>query len=122
MSLFFKSMAKNVVIGDMGRWDDNKWVREFNLIDFLSTSEVTTETNLILLLVDVRLSLKRKDMRKWMSKKSRLFAINLKYCFLQSQTILEGVDDYTLQSILKLWKNEVPSKLSIFFPDKRDFG
>ncbi|MCH80550.1 hypothetical protein A2U01_0001320 [Trifolium medium] len=54
-------------------------------------------------------SLERKDRRKWIPEKSASYTVNSMYCFLQSQTVLEAIDDYTLQAIHKLWMK--PSKV-----------
>lgn len=84
------------------------------LDDFLSTPEVVVEMDLLLLLTNDKPSSERKDMRKWILKKSGSYRVNLVYCFLQPWTVIHAIDDDTLQTIHKLWKNDAPSKVSIF--------
>ncbi|PNX92795.1 ribonuclease H, partial [Trifolium pratense] len=56
----------------------------------------------------------RKDNWRWIPEVSGQFSVRSTYQFLQQGTMMEDFCPNTIAALKKLWKNDLPSKVSIF--------
>ncbi|PNX54946.1 ribonuclease H, partial [Trifolium pratense] len=82
--------------------------------DELTYSEVESAAELMMLLQQVRLSNDSRDRRKWMPNTAGFFTVKSAYVQLPNRCALEEIDSFTANVLKSLWKNNVPSKVSIF--------
>jgi hypothetical protein len=113
-NLFSKAYRPNGVVEEMGIADSNGWTWRLSWNDSLSASEAVAERHLLDILLQVQLSHATMDRRKWIPAPDGIFTVKSTYICLQSQVVVTAIDELKVTALKKLWKNKVPSKVSIF--------
>jgi hypothetical protein len=113
-ALYNKSTRQNGTISELGYVGNNGW--NWNLVwtDILSAMEEAFAHDLINLLAQVRLPSALADRRRWIPSNVGVFTVKSVYEWLLYLSVVDPLDDDTTASLKKLWKNNVPSKVSIF--------
>ncbi|KAK2399883.1 hypothetical protein QL285_049634 [Trifolium repens] len=88
--------------------------------DDLSLSEEQDVTELKEILMSVHLNLNSSDRWRWMADSTGLFLVKNCYKLLQQIGSAEDFSSTLLEAFKKLWKNDVPSKVSIFGLERRN--
>jgi hypothetical protein len=98
----------------MGSLDHNAWVWRFDWIDTLSDSEVALEQELLNLLHPFQPRPDVEDRYRWISSSAGIFSVKCAYIELLNRSAMANLDDSMVYSLDLMWKNNVPSKISIF--------
>ncbi|GAU13879.1 hypothetical protein TSUD_262060 [Trifolium subterraneum] len=80
----------------------------------LTESEAAADAELQLLLEQVQPCRDGEDRRKWIPNTVGVFSVKSVYTVLQNGLVMTEFDSNTLSALKRLWKNNVPSKISIF--------
>jgi hypothetical protein len=112
--LYLKSSLQNGTVSMMWSLDRNKWVWRFDWIDSLSDSEVVLEQELLNLLHPFQLRPDVEDRCRWISSSTGIFSVKYAYIELLNRSAMANLDDSMVYSLELMWKNNVPSKISIF--------
>jgi hypothetical protein len=113
-TLFNKSNRQDGSISEMGLLGNNGWSWNLPWTDALSAPEAISELELQSLLVQVQSCIDREDRRRWIPSTAGYLSVKSAYVWLQNRLVVDSIDDNTVFSLKKLWKNNVPSKVSIF--------
>jgi hypothetical protein len=97
----------------MGVWDNNDWSQRLFWTDDLAAM-VDGSYDLIALLNQVRPCRVINDRRIWLASTTSKFSVNSAYLGLLNRSVTDSLDATMVISLKKLWKNNVPSKISIF--------
>jgi hypothetical protein len=111
-TLFSKSTRQNGFISEMGSMD--KWTWKLFWAETLSQTEAVSEHELLNLLEPIRPYNDGVDRRKWIPNTAGFFSVKSAYLWLQNRIIEDILDDSKLIALKKMWKNNVPLKVSIF--------
>jgi hypothetical protein len=98
----------------MGSLVHNVWVWRFDWIDSLSDSEAALEQELLNLLLPFQPSLDVEDRHRWISTSAGIFSVKSAYIDLLNRSVMTNLEDSIVHSLKLMWKNNVPSKISIF--------
>ncbi|KAK2391015.1 hypothetical protein QL285_064512 [Trifolium repens] len=112
--LYLKSSLQNGSVSMMGSLDHNAWVWRFDWIDTLSDSEVALEQELLNLLHPFQPRPDVEDRYRWISSSAGIFSVKCAYIELLNRSAMANLDDSMVYSLDLMWKNNVPSKISIF--------
>ncbi|XP_045809935.1 uncharacterized protein LOC123904295 [Trifolium pratense] len=108
-----KSLYPNGSIADMGFWLNERWVWNFLWSEELPIEQQQAAADLQLLLFDVQPK-NKPDGRRWIPNQSGEFSVNSAYSSLLSRGKRRINDEFLVDAIWRLWRNNVPSKISIF--------
>jgi hypothetical protein len=75
---------------------------------------LTLAQELLNMLIPIRPFLDAKDRRKWIPSSAACFSVKTAYQDLLNRLALPPLDDNKLISLGRMWKNNVPSKISMF--------
>ncbi|KAK2356189.1 hypothetical protein QL285_093541 [Trifolium repens] len=98
----------------LGSYDNNGWAWRFVWSDVLSVDEAELAQELLHMLIPIRPCTDMKDRRKWIPAAAANFSVKSAYLDLLNRLVLPPLDDSKLISLGRMWKNNVPSKISIF--------
>jgi hypothetical protein len=112
--LYLKSYLQNGFVPMMGSLVHNVWVWRFDWIDSLSDSEAALEQELLNLLLPFQPSLDVEDRNRWISSSAGIFSVKSAYIDLLNRSVMTNLEDSMVHSLKLMWKNNVPSKISIF--------
>jgi hypothetical protein len=98
----------------MGVTESNGWTWKLHWTGALSAMEAESELDLLNILIQVRPSIDCPNMRRWIPSSVGFFPVKSAYTSLQDRTTVDNLDDNKLFFLKRLWKNNVPSKVSIF--------
>jgi hypothetical protein len=113
-ALFDKSTRQDESIFDMGLVVNNSWTWRMSWTDPLNETEEGAAEELLGLLDQVRPRTNSNDRRRWIPAADGVFTVKSAYSSLQERNELPTLDDDKLSALKKLWKNNIPSKVSIF--------
>jgi hypothetical protein len=113
-ALYNKSSLPNGTISMLGSYDNNGWAWRFVWNDVLSVEEAELAQELLQMLIPIRPCTDREDRRKWIPAAAANFSVKSAYLDLLNRLVLPPLDDSKLLSLGRMWKNNVPSKISIF--------
>ncbi|KAK2424703.1 hypothetical protein QL285_035035 [Trifolium repens] len=97
-----------------GSSNNNGWSWRFVWSEALSVDEAVLAQDLLNLLISIRPYSEAKDRRKWIPSPAACFSVRTAYLDLLTRLVLPPLDDNKLLSLGRMWKNNVPSKVSIF--------
>ncbi|PNX84521.1 hypothetical protein L195_g040582 [Trifolium pratense] len=83
-----------------------------NWTEALTETETTDE--LQQLFEQSRPSMDRSDRHKWIPNTAGVFSVKSTYTYLQNNIEMEDLETATVTALKTLWRNNVPSKVSIF--------
>ncbi|KAK2352803.1 hypothetical protein QL285_090514 [Trifolium repens] len=113
-ALYNKSSSPNGTISMLGSYDNNGWAWRFFWSDVLSVDEAELEQELLNMLIPIQPCTDMEDRRKWIPSTAASFSVKSAYLDLLNRLVLPPLDDSKLISLGRMWKNNVPSKISIF--------
>ncbi|XP_045798020.1 uncharacterized protein LOC123892259 [Trifolium pratense] len=113
-SLFQKSTHKDACISNMGIWNNNMWSWKVNWMEALDDADIESLNELHQLLEQVRPNRASSDRRRWSSNSDGSFSVRSTYMVLQDKRVDTTLDTNTMAALKRLWKNNVPSKVSVF--------
>ncbi|CAJ2644735.1 unnamed protein product [Trifolium pratense] len=113
-SLFQKSTHKDACISNMGIWNNNMWSWKLNWMEALDDADIESLNELHQLLEQVRPNRASSDRRRWSSNSDGSFSVRSTYMVLQDKRVGTTLDTNTVAALKRLWKNNVPSKVSLF--------
>ncbi|GAU23839.1 hypothetical protein TSUD_380010 [Trifolium subterraneum] len=113
-SLYVKSSQANGLISAMGIWDHEIWTWKLEWTDLLSVTETTSAHDLWLILDQVRPSRIGADRRRWKPHVAGVITVNTAYAALEKRSDVVEMQTNTAKALKFMWKNNVPSKVSIF--------
>jgi hypothetical protein len=113
-ALYNKTSSPNGTVAMFGYSNNNGWMWRFDWSDDLSAEEAVLVQELLNLLIPIRPYSGVKDRRKWIPSPAACFSVKTAYADLLNRLILPLLDDIKLLSLGRMWKNNVPSKVSIF--------
>ncbi|MCI05958.1 ribonuclease H protein, partial [Trifolium medium] len=111
--LFTLALYPNGSIADMGFWLNERWVWNFVWSEELPIEQQGAAADLQLLLFDVQPK-NKPDRRRWIPNQSGEFSVNSAYASLLSHGERKINDEILVDAIRRLWRNNIPSKVSIF--------
>ncbi|MCI25208.1 ribonuclease H protein [Trifolium medium] len=91
--------------GTVWRWEWRDALTQVEEYDLIKLKE---------LLLDVNLNPNSADRWRWILGSAGLFSVKSCYNFLIQNDSAEALHPTMLEAIKKLWKNDVPSKVSVF--------
>ncbi|GAU51454.1 hypothetical protein TSUD_413510 [Trifolium subterraneum] len=112
-NLFVKELDKNVVVADKGRWETNGWSWVLFQEGYLTDNDASDANDLRHLMAEYH-PFDRGDKRRWIPEASGHYTVDSTYKFLQQRIVEEELCPNVIRALQKLWKNDVPSKVSIF--------
>ncbi|MCH90777.1 ribonuclease H protein, partial [Trifolium medium] len=112
--LYNKSSQQDNVISAMGSWNIDTWTWKLMWADELTVSESVIAAELLAMLQQVRPTIDSFDRCRWIPHSAGLFSVKSAYLQLQNRYALEEINGFTAKVLKRLWKNNVPSKVSIF--------
>ncbi|GAU46194.1 hypothetical protein TSUD_93810 [Trifolium subterraneum] len=112
-NLFEKELDKQAVVADKGSWTADGWSCLLFQEGLLTGCEAQDAAELHSLLAGYH-PFDRKDNRRWIPEASGQFSVRSTYQFLQQRHKVDVVCPNVLEALKKLWKNDLPSKVSIF--------
>jgi hypothetical protein len=113
-TLYTKSDRKDGTISEMGLSSSNNWSWALEWTADLADEEEESVQELNNMLDQVRPSCDKNDRRRWLLSSTGIFSVKSAYEGLQSRFALDCLEEGIVISLKKLWKNNVPSKISIF--------
>jgi hypothetical protein len=113
-ALFNKSSQQGRSVSMMGSVDNNVWNWKLSWTEALSSREAADERELFNLLHQIRPRLSGADRHRWIPSADGYFNVKSAYSWLQNRNVVDNLDNNMVISLKKLWKNNVPSKVSIF--------
>ncbi|GAU27711.1 hypothetical protein TSUD_126570 [Trifolium subterraneum] len=112
-NLFEKEIDKNAVVADKGRWETVGWSWVLFQEGVLLDNAATEAADLLSLLADYH-PFDRNDNWKWIPEAYGQFSVSSTYQFLQQRTTADEICPNVVGALKRLWKNDLPSKVSIF--------
>jgi hypothetical protein len=112
--LFAKEVVKDVMIADRLSLEGVNNTRMWQWIAPLSVLELQQLNNLIVLLAGFSLHPNRPDSWRWIPGSAGIFSVKSCYTLLLDKRQFVALDLEVLENLKKLWKNDVPSKVSVF--------
>jgi hypothetical protein len=118
--LFSKTTQPDGFVAQMGSWDDEVWTWNLGWNAALTGTEIEKASYLLTLLNSVQPKRNERDKRRWIAHTAGLFSVQSAYTVLMTNHVhsnnndLAALDDDKVLALQKLWKNNVPSKVSIF--------
>ncbi|XP_045791751.1 uncharacterized protein LOC123886477 [Trifolium pratense] len=97
----------------MGIWNNNMWSWKLNWMEALDDVDIESFNELHQLLEQVRPNRASSDRRRWSSNSDCSFSVRSAYMVLQDRRV-GTLDTYTVAALKRLWKNNVPLKISVF--------
>ncbi|XP_045791248.1 uncharacterized protein LOC123885955 [Trifolium pratense] len=94
----------------MGIWNNNMWSWKLNWME----ADIESLNELHQLLEQVRPNRASSDRRRWSSNSDGSFSVRSTYMVLQDKRVGTTLDTNTVAVLKRLWKNNVPSKVSVF--------
>jgi hypothetical protein len=113
-ALFAKEAVKNASVFDRMPESGAVTSWNWNWNDSLTDSEVRQVEDLKELLVGFSLHSTTGDKWKWVPGTTGIFSVKSCYSLLLQHRQVEQLDVNVLAAINKLWRNDVPSKISVF--------
>ncbi|PNX64830.1 hypothetical protein L195_g054221, partial [Trifolium pratense] len=98
----------------MGSWNSDTWTWNLLWTAEFTVTDAVTAADLLALLQQVRPACDSSDRRKWLPNTAGFFTVKSAYTQLQNTYALEEIDSFTAKVLKRLWKINVPSKVSIF--------
>jgi hypothetical protein len=95
----------------MGSLVHNAWEWRFDWNDSLSNVEAAVEHEL---LRPFQPYPNAKDRHRWIPSSAGIFSVKCAYLKLLNRSVMVNLDDSMVHSLELMWKNNVPSKISIF--------
>jgi hypothetical protein len=112
--LYNKSSLPKGTVSMMGSVVHNAWERIFVWTEPLSIDEAASEIELLNLLFPFQPFPDVEDRHRWIPSSAGIFSVKCAYNDLLNRAVLVNLDDTMIHSLELLWKNNVPSKISIF--------
>jgi hypothetical protein len=112
-NLFVKELDRNVVVADKGRWETDGWSWVLFQEGYLTDNDASDANDLRHLMAEYH-PFDRGDKRRWIPEALGHYTVDSTYKFLQQRIVEEELCPNVIRALQKLWKNDVPSKVSIF--------
>ncbi|XP_045802541.1 uncharacterized protein LOC123896163 [Trifolium pratense] len=90
------------------------WSWKLNWMEALDDADIESLNELYQLLEQVRPNRASSDRRRWSSNSDGSFSVRSTYMVLQDKRVGTTLDTNTVAALKRLWKNNVPSKVSVF--------
>jgi hypothetical protein len=113
-TLFEALSQREPVVAAMGVWEHNNWSWRLSWRSDLSAMDEVLTHDLILLLNQIRPCRVIEDKRKWLVSSTCIFSVNSAYVGLLNGAEMDSLGDSKVIALKRMWKNNVPSKISIF--------
>ncbi|GAU35055.1 hypothetical protein TSUD_69780 [Trifolium subterraneum] len=113
-NLFLKEIDPNVVVAKrlVRHRDDRSWYWQWRSI--LTQDEEDDLLYFQHLLLDVEVVVDRTDRWKWIPDHSGKFTVKSAYLILQNRKNVKEINPNILNSLQRMWKNDIPSKVGVF--------
>ncbi|KAK2414643.1 hypothetical protein QL285_037213 [Trifolium repens] len=98
----------------MGSLNHNGWAWRIDWSETLSVDEAASEHELLNLIFPFQPHRDMEDRHRWIPSSTRIFSVKCAYIELLNRSVMANLDDIKIHSLELMWKNNVPSKISIF--------
>jgi hypothetical protein len=112
--LYNKASLQNGNVSMMGSLNHNGWEWRFDWNETLSVDEAASEHELLNLLLPFQPHSDMEDRHRWIPSSTGIFSVKCAYLDLLNRSVLADLVDIKVHSLELMWKNNVPSKISIF--------
>jgi hypothetical protein len=113
-NLYLKSSLQNGTVSELGSIDHNGWKWRLDWCDGLSDAEAVAAQELLNLLSPFQPRTDLEDRHRWIPSSAGIFTVKSAYLDLLNRSATVNLDDSMLIPLGLMWKNNVPSKISIF--------
>jgi hypothetical protein len=112
--LYHKSSLQSGTVSMMGSRVNNVWEWKFDWTEPLSDVEAGLELELLNMLFPFQPRPDAEDRYRWIPSTAGFFWVKSAYSELVNSTILANLEDLMVHSLRLMWKNNFPSKVSVF--------
>jgi hypothetical protein len=112
--LYLKSSLQNGNVSMLGSMAHNAWVWRLDWNEPLSEVEEALQQELLNILFPFQPNPDAEDRHRWIPSSNGVFSVKCAYLDLINRSAMVNLDDSVVRSLELMWKNNVPSKISIF--------
>ncbi|KAK2395047.1 hypothetical protein QL285_056813 [Trifolium repens] len=113
-NLYLKSSLQNGTVSELGSIDHNGWKWRLDWSAGLLDAEAVAAQELLNLLSPFQPRTDLEDRHKWIPSSAGIFTVKSANLDLLNRSAAVNLDDNMLITLGMMWKNNVPSKISIF--------